>query len=289
MFDFETFHIVPGLTCNLRCPHCANDSAPEQRGTLSKTEREAISAAINRARPRTIVLTGGEPTIYCEPINEILEKLTYQPKVILTTNGTYALNIEQARAKLDRLRFVDVIQLSFDPHHDSTLDSPVPRVLKQYCEERGVAFVVIVSLTRLTDITFASEVEKKYGVKVIIQKIEGSGRARKTGVEFEYQTFDRAVLKERCPNSDAASYIQGRGFTVCCSNVVYNLPGKQYVEKDLADLDANEFHQEVTRLSFAERMTKYGISASELAPRHSSACNLCELIELKACKSKVPA
>jgi organic radical activating enzyme len=289
MPKYDTFNLVPGLTCNLTCPHCVNESGPTARGSLAKDERDKIVAALNRIQPKTMLLTGGEPTVYLESINEILGKLTFRPRVILTTNGTYALTLEQARAKLDQMPILDGIQLSFDPHHESTLDSPLPAVLKQYCEQRGLEFVVIVSMSRVMDLTFAAQVEEKYQAPVIIQKIEGSGRARKTGVEFQYEVFDPAVLNERCPNSSAPSYIQGKGFTVCCSNVVYNLPGDQYAEKEFGDLERSAFHREVTGLTFGERMKKQGLRVEELEPRHSSPCNLCEHLVLRACKSQSTA
>ena len=274
--------LVPGLKCTLSCPHCVNASNPFQTGQYSPEEIERLVEGANQLRPPMIVLTGGEPTLYTDLYESILSRLDYKFEVTLTTNGYFAYTKELVEKQLGKIRNLTVVQLSFDEFHSSKLDDERPLHLRDYCAERGIHFSIICCLASPMDLLFAAEAEERFGVPVTIQKIEGSGKASETKVEFQYPKFEETVLNMKCPNSTTVSNIKGKGFTVCCSNVIFNTDSMKYSARNVDELRNNEFCREVTEMTFLERMEKYGIDSKTLPARFSSPCNLCEHITLKA-------
>jgi hypothetical protein len=117
--------------------------------------------------------------------------------------------------------------LSFDRFHGRKLGDPQPRLLAEYCKCRGIKLACIVCLSSIEDLIFAADAEREYGCFVAVQRIDGSGRAKCSGVEFNYPFFDPAVLEKTCQNSGTLSYIHGRGLTVCCGSVTTNIPDLQ--------------------------------------------------------------
>lgn len=272
-------NIVLGLKCTMACSHCCNASSPAQAATVSDTYIRFITGEINQIRPRDIIFTGGEPTLYIEHCNRIIRALEYTPNVVITTNGHFASNTASTYETLSQLVRISTLQLSFDRFHKSTLHDSAPRFLKEYCETHNIAFAIIACLSSPMDLVFANTIQKKYRCPVSFQKIDGSGRARVTGCEFAYPIFDRTVLQQRCPNAGTLSFLQEQGISHCCANVVYNIGFEDHAFATTESLWESRFYRETVVMTFGERMRRHGISAEDLPPRLSSPCNLCEHIE----------
>lgn len=273
-------NIIPGLKCTMTCDHCVNDSSPFRDNKVTADEITNIITALNKLQPREIVFTGGEPTLYIDQCNQILNNLIFEYKVILTTNGSFAVNPVRTQKVLDNFLRLNTVQLSFDKFHNGARNTSSPYLIREYCKRKNLDFVIIVSLSSPEEIIFVNNLKKEYKCNVVFQKIEGSGRARETHTEFEHPIFDETVLKEKCPNRNTFTYISHVGFSPCCSNLVFNSNLAPYADFDINRLQKSEAYREIVNMSFEDRLKKYKISRRNLLARHSSPCNLCEFIEM---------
>ena len=92
-------------TCNLRCPTCFADSAPELAGIVPVTDVLAnVDTRLARENDRldVVMLSGGEPTLHPD-LAELLAELVRRPivRILVNTNG---LRIATDDALLDLLR-----------------------------------------------------------------------------------------------------------------------------------------------------------------------------------------
>jgi uncharacterized radical SAM superfamily Fe-S cluster-containing enzyme len=92
-------------TCNLRCPTCFADSAPELAGIVPvENVLASVDTRLSRENGRldVVMLSGGEPTLHPQ-LAELLAALVARPivRILVNTNG---LRIAQDDALLDLLR-----------------------------------------------------------------------------------------------------------------------------------------------------------------------------------------
>ncbi len=282
----DAFNLVPGFRCTRTCDHCSNDSSPLRSEALSENEVLTIIDQLNKYQPAQIVLTGGEVTIYLDIVERVLKNLKFQFKVTLTTNGSFAGDLNRIERVLSRITNLELVQLSFDKFHGSSIDSKTPQLLKSYCNAKGIRFLLSVCVSEAKDLEFAADAKDKYGCDVIFQKIEASGRAKQTGVQFKYRIFENKVLDQKCPNSGTVSFTPGKGFSNCCSNLIFNHKLAGVASDTIDELVESRFFKESTELTFGARLKELGLSEAALEPMHSAPCTLCEFIELKKIPTK---
>lgn len=281
-------NIVPGFWCNLTCDHCVNDSGPtKKKSGLRFDEVENLIHQLNELKPINIVFTGGEPLLYLESIKAILERLNYEFETSITTNGFFARNAEETSLNLDQIKNLKSVQLSFDLFHRDKLTSVKPIHLKNYCNTKHINFNISVSISNPLDLVFAAEVEEKFQVPVIFQKVEASGRGKTKKTEFTYPIFDNSVLDSVCPNNSTVSFIPNKGFTPCCSNLVFNQNDLNVSWATITEMKNDPFYKELVKVSLRDRAIKKGINILELPPEMSSACRLCEHISMMNYEKKV--
>ena len=90
--NINCVNIELGHRCTLACAHCANMSSPRYHGSLDAQDIKQIIETLNKLKPKELVFTGGEPTLYLNELNSILKNLKFDFLSILTTNGHFALN-----------------------------------------------------------------------------------------------------------------------------------------------------------------------------------------------------
>lgn len=74
--------------CNLKCPFC---DTLHQKGVIM-TEKEIVTE-VNKYPTNLVILTGGEPTLFCTKI--LIEKLRAAgKKIAIETNGTNEINFD---------------------------------------------------------------------------------------------------------------------------------------------------------------------------------------------------
>jgi organic radical activating enzyme len=283
--DIEVFHVLPGLFCNLSCGHCGSSSSPKEKYRLTQEELKAIASALKIFSPKKLLFTGGEPTFHIDEINEIisnhpdLEKCSVQ----ITTNGWFAKQEARISKVLNRFVKLDSVQLSYDQFHKSKLESENIYHLSEYCSKNNIKFNISVSVSDPSELVLVSQLKQETKVPVIFNKIEACGRAKETEVQFRYPIFESRVLGEKCPNINTLNYICGRGFTICCSNLIFNQHKGNFANLSLNEYLSSEFHQEMKTKTFQQMLDERGISKATLRPEHSSACQLCEYAHTQSC------
>ncbi|MFA5137722.1 MAG: radical SAM protein [Elusimicrobiota bacterium] len=272
--------IVPGFGCGFRCSHCAARGEPSGGGRLSAAEIALLKETIREHAPRALLFTGGEPTLYLEEIDELVAahpapgRLT----VRLTTNGHFAGDSASLDRVLGAFRKLDEVQLSYDRFHAEFLSLEAVGRLYRACSERAIRFCVLVSLTSPLDLALAKELHALGDMPIRFQKVLPIGRAKENGLAYRYPAFDPEVLKERCPNRDQVLYLCGRGFSLCCSSLVFNGDFPGVVHPTLEEHLRSRFRVRMRSSRFSGLMSEVGLSPDSLAPEHSSACTLCERI-----------
>jgi MoaA/NifB/PqqE/SkfB family radical SAM enzyme len=278
---FKYFNLIPGNKCDLACAHCANSSGPKYNNSIGKDDIENISLFLNSNKIENIILTGGEPTLYLNVINQVIDSLSYQPHVTITTNGLYAkLGELGILTTIGKLRRVDHIQLSYDKFHGN-LDTKIITNLRDYCLRNEIGFNISYCIESPMDLLEVSKIQNEFGVKIIFERTTNSGRAKKTNSNFKFPVFEEAVLSKKCPNVDVISYICGKGFSHCCSNVTFNNNNDAFYNYDIKKYLDSDFYKLSSDKTMEELMYIAKIDSSDLTSDMSMECNLCELAMLE--------
>lgn len=279
--DLEILHIMPGYTCNLSCAHCVNESGPKRNESLLEEEILELKTTIAKLAPKRLVFTGGEPTLYISSINELIESHNFIDTldVFITTNGWFAKNLESATKVLNSFKKITHLQLSYDLFHGSKLKIEDIKLLKNILHDLGIVFNISVCISSPSELMLANEIQLKTETTVIFQKIDASGRALKNNVEFKYPVFDPEVLEKQCPNLGQFSYISGKGFSTCCSNLIFNSNCPSFVfSKKLEHYMNGSFFKQISSKTFRQLAIEKNIDISNLSPSYSAPCRLCEYI-----------
>ena len=271
--------IVVGTRCNFKCAHCTWKD--QERGKdLSPYEVAALKAAIARHAPKGLLFTGGEPTLYVPLINEMI---TAHPapkrlNVTVTTNGHFAGSEASARELLASFKTLHQVQLSYDKFHSEFLPFKNVGNLYRACKKMGIAFSSFFAIQSPLDLPSMAELSRVGKFTIGVQKVIPRGQARKNNVGFVYPYFDRQVLRRRCPNMGSVSYTRGKGFSVCCSDLVRrNLPIRA-AHRTIEDHLKSGFYRLMEKNSFGELLRKFSIPETGIKPRHSEECELCRYI-----------
>lgn len=281
----ETLNILPGYLCNLKCTHCLNDSGPHRQNSgLTEAEFLQISDDINEYSPKKIMFTGGEPSLYIDSINRILG---FHPninncEVTITTNGRFAINIENALVVLKKIKKLNRLQMSFDLFHHNTSDKFNIEYLHTACNRLGIPMVLTMAISEPAQLILATKYTEYFGVNVIFQKVGKAGRAKRNGIDFKFFTFEPEVLKKKCPNNGAIAYIAGKGYSSCCSGLVFDNQIDGICHKSIQQHLKSKFRLNTQNMTMEDLANEKGVNTTiPLAPELSSVCALCEYIHLK--------
>lgn len=276
----DILHIMPGYYCNFFCSHCLNDSGPKQQTRLSDAEIAQIQGVIHRYRPKQLLFTGGEPTFFIPTINTIMASHPALSSCVVrvTTNGWFAKDLQSIAQVLGAFTKLDHLQCSFDTFHGSSVRAEHLRNLAVYCRRHQIRFNVSVCISDPRDLIAASRLQQEVDAQVTFQKVDASGRARTRHKAFKYFTFEREVLEKRCPNVGQMNYICQKGFTLCCSNLIFNGSVPSIAHASLEEHVQSAFYQEMSTSTFGDMLKRRGLSAEQLRPEHSSPYGLCEYL-----------
>lgn len=276
----KVFHVQPGLQCNLSCSHCANNSGPNEKLRLSPSELESIKAAIERFVPENLLFTGGEPTLHIPEINAVIaaHPKLHEAKVLLTTNGWFTKSDDDIAKTLGQFMQLDEVLLSYDRFHGSKVKHDDILRLKDYCSNNNQEFSVSVCISNPVELIWAQELKQKIQVPVIFQRVTASGRAKTNNKAFQYFHFEKEVLEKKCPNLGTISYICGKGFSVCCSSLIFNSNMRDIYHDTVEGHMESPFYQKISKNNFGELLAGKEMSLTVLEPKHSDPCSLCELV-----------
>lgn len=272
--------IVPGFACGFNCAHCAVSGEAARGRRLTDAETDLLLETVRRHSPRTLSFTGGEPTLYADKINRIISAHPDRGrlKVRLTTNGHFAKDRDSAARTLRSFAQLDEVQLSYDRFHAESLSLAQAGLLCRACGELSMGFSVVVAVSSPLDLAVPQDLRRFGDIAISFQKVLPLGRAKANGLAYQYPAFDSAVLSQSCPNKGQVFYICGRGFSICCSSMVFDGDFPGVLHPTLEEHLASGFHGLVGSLRFSELLARSGLDPASLAPEHSSPCTLCEHI-----------
>lgn len=281
MAGLRRLGIVVGTRCNFDCKHCLLDKETRNL-SLSGKEKRMLAGVVREYAPPDLSFTGGETTLYIDDINEIAAAHPYPNKLNLgiVTNGGFASSVPAAKRVLASIGGLTQVQMSYDKFHAEFVPWSHIGTLYRACREMGVGFRVITTLQSPLDLGIVAEIGKEGDFKIGVQKVCGIGEAGKNRVEFRHFAFDRKVLRKFCPNRTQIAYQCGRGFSICCANLIFNGkdPGKWCLHKTPAAHMDSPFYKLMRSASFGRLVKDFGLDHGKLSPEHSSECALCEHI-----------
>lgn len=241
---------------------------------------ENIVFEVKKHRPQRLQFTGGEPTFYINEINNIIKSHPDKNNfsVLITTNGWFSNTKKQITDILSKFVRITDLQLSFDKFHGSKLKLSNIRNLKDYCIESKIEFNLSMCITTPLELIEAKQIRNQLGIKIAFQKVNLSGRAKINNLSFCYPNFEKETLNKKCPGLGTMNYICGKGFSICCSNLIFNHDKKEIYHSSISEHLNSDFFIAHENNTLGELAQKKGINTSQLSPSHSSPCNLCEHI-----------
>lgn len=276
---FKQLGIIVGTKCNFRCAHCALEDREKNRD-LGAKEIRTLKGAISQYAPRELLFTGGEPTFYIPLINELISAhpAPHKCRIIVTTNGHFAGSVSSARKVLASFAALNNVQVSYDKFHSKFL--PLRKVKNLYaaCKETHLNFLALFAIQSPLDLPLMAELSKVGRFRIGVQKVIPHGQAKKNKLGFIHAVFDRKVLAKKCPNLGRIAYTRGRGFSVCCSDLLRLKSKTQIAHPVIKDHLASDFYKLMAAHSFRELLRLSNLSSAQLKPEHSDECVLCKHI-----------
>lgn len=279
MVRLRKLGVVVGTRCTFDCKHCLLDRRTRNQ-SLREREKRLLCEVVERYAPASLSFTGGETTLYVDDINRISSAFPKNKKLTLgiVTNGGFASSVEGAKKVLTSIRGLSYVQMSYDKFHAEFAPKARLETLFAACRELGIGFRVVATLQSPLDLKITTELGAIGKFEIAVQKICDIGEAKKNGVAFKHFLFDKKVLAQRCPNRDQLVYQCGRGFSICCSNLIYNDLAKYCLHKTPEDHFNSEFYEVMHKAVLGRLFVQQGGDPSSLRPEHSSPCALCEHI-----------
>jgi len=226
---------------------------------------------------------GGETTLYTEDINEILSasRDLSGSTIKITTNGHFARTVASAVNVLKSFVKLDCVQLSYDRFHAEFLPFKNVENLYLASKELGLRFCVINTIDSPLELVGLKKFWPIGNFKVLVNKAIPAGEAARNGIEYVYPSFDSSVLKRYCPGREKLLYVCGRGFSACCSKLIFDtdLP---LAHTSIYRHKRSRIYRLISKFTLGQLLKKSGLPADQLPPRFSAECVLCEYLFTKS-------
>lgn len=157
--------------CNLKCDYCDTDNLNnDDYLEFAPEELKGHIQSFNLKSVHSISLTGGEPLIWADFLNEFLPliKETFKGKIYLETNSTLKNNLEKI------INYVDIISADIKLSSASGIENSFAvhdeffRVAKKY--EKEIFAKIVFDENILDDEIFhCIKLAEKYGLDLILQ------------------------------------------------------------------------------------------------------------------------
>lgn len=281
----QDFCITVGYRCNFRCKHCV--VADKKQVRLSSSEIKMLSEFGKVWTIKNVLFVGGEPTLYTEDINTILSGFpsSNRPRVKITTNGHFAVSLSGASAALNKFKYLDSVQLSYDRYHKKFLALDNVAYLFQACKELKKDFSIILTIQSPMDLTLIEQFRGMKGISVGVQKVHPTPTLNVECLRDIYPDFEPAVLSKRCPNLGKMVYLCGEGFSTCCSYLTRGALAGEVIHSDIPAHKESWFYKLISKNSFESIADKLSVVGGKMRPEYSSPCVLCEHIFSTAAKA----
>jgi MoaA/NifB/PqqE/SkfB family radical SAM enzyme len=279
--------ITLGFHCNYQCDHCATNSSPQNSIALEAHELALLKREIKKHSPKEIIFSGGEPFFYIDTINDLLyshPNLNLCKSTILT-NGFFATSNKGTAKAMSKISKIDKVNLSLDIFHVKFWKTNQAVNLSRYCKENNIDFTISISLSTPMDLIVLSSYLDQINCNLIHSKVNSCGRAKETSSAFKYSYFEKEVLEKKCPALDQITYICGKGFSNCCSKLIFDNKKDSLIHSvysnSIEQYLNSSFYKLLNQHSFGELLSKSSKNEKNLKNEHSSVCNLCNYIFLK--------
>lgn len=268
-----------GTRCNFQCAHCLVEKKARNRD-LTPAELELLRGTISRYQPKSILFVGGETTLYMGVVNELISSHPDKKnlKVTVTTNGHFAKSVALAKRVLSAFAVLDSVQVSYDMFHKAFLPIKNLRNLYAACKDLGIRFSTILTISSPMDLTLVPELRKIGKFKIGVQKVGRLGDAKTNNINFSFPSFDKDVLSKKCPGRNGLGYLCGKGFSLCCAELVVNNPSRHFIHETIHLHRRSDFYRVIRSRTFGELVRRSGLTIKELLPEHSLECALCDHI-----------
>ena len=172
--------------CNLKCKYCDTDFVPEKSRDYSVDE--LVKEINSSGEVFTISLTGGEPLVSIDFLNEFLPVLKKSGhKVYLETNGTLPDNLEEI------IDFVDVVSADIKLESSTGIPMNIDVCRRFFCVgSKKEIFAKVVFNDYITDkeICDVSDIVKSVGCELILQP-EMKGNNFAVCVQKQDEVFEK--------------------------------------------------------------------------------------------------
>lgn len=275
--------ILLGNKCNFKCKHCLGTI---DKTDIKETEVYLLTKFINKYKFRELLFVGGEPTLYIKQINKIISRVNNfgEKEIKITTNGSFAKDVKSAEKVLTSFKKIDALQLSYDKFHRDFLPFENVKNLYQTCKKLNIEFSVILTISNPFDLMLVKELRKIGKFLIGVQKVLPIGNAVNNNVYWKDSSFDSRLLYKKCPNFKKIKFFPSKGFSVCCSYLMYNSNLRVIKKVSNRNLDIyfeSFFYKIITNYNFKEILNKLNLSIDFKDKKIVSECDVCKEIFLK--------
>ena len=271
--------IAIGTKCNFNCGHCTISNT-DKGVSLTQKEIRTLRAAVRDLSPKRMLFTGGEPTLYIKDINEILSAHPDLEKcaVIVTTNAHFGKSEEACRKVLSSFKRITGVQVSYDKFHAKF--SPLSNLanVSGTAKKMGLTCTVLLAVQSPFDFAILEEIKKIGKLPVCVQRVLPLGEAKRNDVAFVHPALDPTIFRRKCQNRSQMTYMCGKGFSWCCSELLFNNPHMKFAHRTIKGQLGSRFYKLIRNNTFGQLMRRFNISKDGLLPAHSEPCVICNYI-----------
>lgn len=214
--------------CNATCKHCAVDSSPFERFSMTDEQIfKVIDSSFYDCSSPSIGLSGGEAFLNYKRLKQIIKYATNKgARVSVNSNGFWGKSIEKAREIVRELKELELSKLviSIDEFHEEFINADLPMNVILACKQEHLEvqlqYVSVKNGKRLSD--FLS----RYGDSLLnIECREIPLHPVGRGAQFsrEILFINTGIPTGLCPS--AILSISAKGDIIPCCNTAGHLPG----------------------------------------------------------------
>lgn len=262
-----------GFKCCIKCRHCAVLNLTKRKLALDDKEITYLKKIIKNYNISDIVFSGGEPFLYAEKINKFNLK---NSNLTIITNAFFAKNEIQCKKYLDKIKYLNKIVVSHDCFHEEYIPKSNIDNLITYCKNNNINVRGSITLATPFDLKYCN-IFKKHKVRYKVGKLSYVGEAINLKNKYYNEKINQKnVSNKKCTMIKGLQYIPQRGFTFCCSNLLF---GKNYEKfenivyfEDIEKLHNSNIYKTLKRLSFKKMYENLKYKSNLF----TSYCDICE-------------
>jgi len=180
--DFSFLTFLYTNTCNARCSHCCLSCGPDKNDKLSPEFLKENLSYLPGLNISKFCITGGEPFIFLEEIEEILSFAgSLGLKSYIGTNGFWGVSYSKSYNVLRKLYLsgLKVLLLSTDKYHQEFVSVDKIYNIARAAEDIGIVVKITVNMTgKETENLLLIEKFKDFGCLISFKEPKLTGRAR---------------------------------------------------------------------------------------------------------------